>query len=270
MVWRFLKHYGMNKAGEILDEFAAAVVAFDPQAASHAQIAMMEAELEKLAGRLAEAEAELRREHRETLDLKKTYEQYIRAAEVLQANLADEVGPAHADGTGSSLVRLVDKLERMKPELEREEREDREAEAWCAELRRAFEELGEKIKSARAQLASARREMEVAKLRKDRAADDARRVGQTSGIVSAVGSLTVALDAMNQQTARVQAETEALKLKTDILRTDRIEGDPNIASALAAVRATHAGDRASLRDRLATLTGRHAAGEPKPQAGRGL
>ena len=48
MVWRFLKQYGMSKASDVLDEFASAVVAFDPEVASRAQIKMMEAELRKL------------------------------------------------------------------------------------------------------------------------------------------------------------------------------------------------------------------------------
>jgi hypothetical protein len=39
----------------VLEEFASAVVAFDPETASRAQIAMMQTELHKLGRRLAEA-----------------------------------------------------------------------------------------------------------------------------------------------------------------------------------------------------------------------
>ena len=84
MVWRFLKHYGVSKANDVLEEFASTVVAFDPESASNAQIAMMEAELHKLGRRLAEAEAEVSREHRETADLRQSYDDHLEAARILE------------------------------------------------------------------------------------------------------------------------------------------------------------------------------------------
>ena len=160
MVWRFLKHYGMNKATDVLDEFASAVVAFDPQAASKAQVALMEVELNKLGKRLAEAEAELRREHRETLDLKQSYEQHLQAAQVLDAKLSSEETTTKTAEIEASLAKIIDKLERLKPEIEREEREDQEVEAWHSELRGSFEELAKKIRGAQSDLRSAHRQME--------------------------------------------------------------------------------------------------------------
>ena len=55
MVWRSIKHYGMNKATGIVEDFAEAVVTFDPHAASKAQIAKMQMELTKLGKRVAAA-----------------------------------------------------------------------------------------------------------------------------------------------------------------------------------------------------------------------
>lgn len=256
MVWRFLKHYGMHKATGILDEFASAVVAFDPQAASRAQVAMMEAELGKLGNRLAEAEAELRREHRETLELKQNYDQYLQAAQILQNRLSDGQDPANTAETEASLAKIIDKLEQMKPEIEREEREDGEVEAWSSELRNSFEELAKKIRGAHAQLKTARRQMDMANLQKDRAEQQDRRAKEAAGLNNSISSLNVALDSMNQETSRVRAETEALKLKAGLLQADRLDDDPNIAAALAAARGNAAADRGSLSDRLAALHGR--------------
>ncbi|MDJ0950898.1 MAG: hypothetical protein QNJ94_18460 [Alphaproteobacteria bacterium] len=255
MVWRFLKHYGINKATDALEEFTAAVVAFDPQAASAAQISMMEAELGKLGTRLAEAEAEVRREHQETIDLKESYQQHLQAAQILEQNLAQmDDGAAKAE-TEASLAKLIDKLEHLKPEIEREEREDREVEAWRAELRSSFEQLAGKVRSARAELSSARRRMDMAQLQKERALESQRRTMDTAGLASTVGSLSVALDSMNRETAKVRAETEALKLKAEVLQVDRLDSDPNIAAALAEARGKQALGRGSLSERLATLNG---------------
>ena len=253
MVWRFLKHYGMNKATDVLDEFATAVVAFDPQAASKAQLTMMEAELNKLGHRLAEAEAEVAREHRETEELKQSYQQYLQAAEILQVKLQEGDNPEAGAETKASLARVIDKLELMKPEIEREESEDQEVEAWRSELRQAFEELAKKIRSAQTELKTAHRQMEMANLRRERAAEQDRRAKEAAGLTSSISSLSVALDAMNQETAKVRAETEAMKLRAGLLQPDRLDSDPNIAAALVSARGGSAGDRASLSDRLAAL-----------------
>ncbi len=266
MVWRFLKHYGMNKANDVVNEFAAAVVAFDPQAASKAQIAMMEAELTKLGNRLAEAEAELRREHRETEALKRSYEQYLQAAQILEAKLSDGESPDKNAETEASLAKIVDKLEHMKPEIEREEREDQEVEAWHSELRRAFEELAQKIRSAHGELQTARRKMDMANLQNERALEEDRRAKEVAGITSSISSLSVALDTMNQETAKVRAETEALKLKAGLLQSDRLDSDPNIAAALAAARGKSSADRGSLSDRLAALNGQRKRPKLAPAA----
>ncbi len=266
MVWRFLKHYGMNKATDVVNEFAAAVVAFDPQAASKAQIAMMEAELTTLGNRLAEAVAELQREHRETQELKRSYEHYLQAAQILEAKLEDGASPAQNAQTESSLAKILDKLEGMKPEIEREEREDQEVEAWRGELRRAFEELARKIRSAHGELQSARRKVDMAKLQRERALEQDRRAKETAGITSSISSLSVALDTMNQETAKVRAETEALKLKAGLLQSDRLDADPNIAAALAAASGQSSADRGSLSERLAALNGKRKTPKLMPAA----
>ncbi len=261
MVWRFLKHYGMHKAKNALDEFATAVVAFDTHGASEAQIGMMEAELDNLGHRLAEAEAELRREHQETLELKHSYEQYLQAAHILEAKLSSGEEPGKAAETEASLAKIIGKLEELKPEIEREEREDMEVEAWRSELRRSFEELAGKIRGAHAELKSARRRMDMAALQKDRALEQDRRAKEAAGLTGTISSLSVALDKMNQETSRVRAETEALKLKAGLLQSDRLDSDPNIAAALDAARGRPSIDRGSLSDRLAALGG--GAGRPK-------
>ena len=154
MVWRFLKHYGMTKATEVVEEFASAVVEFDPETASNAQLSTMEAELDKLGSRLVEAEAEVRREHKETTELRQSYEQHLQAAKILETKLVDIEDPIEKGKTEASLAKIIDKLEQMKPEIEREEREDQEVEAWRAELRRSYEELAGKIRNAHNQLSA--------------------------------------------------------------------------------------------------------------------
>ncbi len=251
MVWRFLKQYGMSKASDVLDEFASAVVAFDPEVASRAQIEMMEAELRKLGRRLAEAEAEVRREHQETAALRESYATYLKAARQLETQLAENPHPE----IEASLAKIVAKLETLKPEIEREEQEDREVEAWRVELRRSFEELGRKLKQAQGDLRSARRQMDMVRLQKQRVEERERRAEAAAGMTSSISTLSVALDAMNRQTAHLRAETEALQFKAGLFQAEQLENDPHIAAALDAARGKRGRSRQSLSERLAALDG---------------
>ena len=253
MVWRFLKHYGVNKAGEVLEDFTAAVVAFDPETASKAQIAMMQAELQKLGRRLAEAEAEVRREHQETAALRKIYQDYLQAAQVLETSLIESEGHQNHAEIEGSLARTITKLEQLKPEIEREEQEDREVEAWRSELRHSFDALGRKLQQAQSELTSARRQMDMARLQKERAEEQDRQAREASGISGSISALSVALDSMNQQTAKLRAEAETLQLKAGLFQTEQLESDPHIAAALQTARGTQGTSARSLSDRLAAL-----------------
>ena len=258
MVWRFLKHYGVNKATEVLEDFTSAVVAFDPETASKAQIAMMEAELKKLGNRLAEAEAEVQREHRETQAIEQSYQQYLQAAQLLQGKLEAAESDDKRAELELSLTKVVEKLEQLKPEIERERQEDQEVELWRTELRSSFEELAQKVRQAQGELTSARRQMEMARLQKQRADQRKWQSQEAAGLSSSMSSLSVALDAMNRETAKVRTETEALKLKADLFKIDQLDSDPNVAMALAQARGSDAKGKRSLADRLAALTSAEA------------
>ena len=246
MVWRFLKHYGAAKAHEVLDEFAQSVVAFDPASASKAQIAAMEGELSKLGHRLVEAEQEVAREHRETRQLESSYAELLSAARVVEEQLAGLDDPAQCSGKEATLETIVLELERLKPEIERESGEDREVEAWHTELRRAYEELAGKIRSARQDLQSARRKMDMARLERQR-------VEQRGGIGDSLSSLSTALDAMNRETARVRSGAEVLKMRADVMGGERISQDPGVAEALAEARGQSRPSARSLSGRLSAL-----------------
>lgn len=246
MVWRFLKHYGVAKANEVLDEFAQSVVAFDPASASKAEVAGMEEELARLGHRLVEAEQEVRREHGETKQLETTYAELLSAARIVEDELAGIEEPMARADKEATLETIVVELERLKPEIEREAAEDQEVEAWRAELRRAYEELAGKIRTARSDLQSARRQMDMAKLQHQRA--EAR-----GGLGTTLSTLSTALDAMNRETARVRSETEVLKMRADVMGGEPITHRPGVSEALAKARGQSRASGRSLSSRLSAL-----------------
>lgn len=259
MVRRFLKSYGMNKAAEALDEFSAAVISFDPKIASNAQIEMMDAELLTLGRRLADAETEMEREHQETICLRRTYNEYLEAARLLEAKLSD--GAASQDRTEieASLAKVVSKLEERKPEIEREEQEDREVEAWHAALRRSVEALSNKLRQAKSEPRSARRQTDIPSLRNEHAEERDKHARATAGVTSSISAMSVALDAMNQQTEKLRAEAETLQLRAGLFQVEPLDADPHIAAALDAARGKASTNTKSLSERLAALKERPAA-----------
>ena len=151
MIWRFLSRLGKKQAGNALETFTQAIVAFDPETASDAQISLMEEELDKLGRRVGQAEQAVRKDHEETAALVQQYDKYMSAAERLEGQLgaADD---AQRESLEASLEKLVRELENLQPEIDRERQEDAEAEAFSVELRESYDQAAEKLKQAKPNL----------------------------------------------------------------------------------------------------------------------
>jgi hypothetical protein len=77
-------------------------------------------------------------------------------------------------------------------------------------------------------------------------------------MTSSISTLSVALDAMNRQTAQLRAETDTLQFKAGLFQAEQLENDPHIAAALDAARGRSGRSRQSLSERLAALDGHPA------------
>ena len=214
MIWRFLSRLGKKQAGNALEQFTQAIVAFDPKTASDAQISLMEEELDKLGQRVGQAEAAVRKDHDETAALVNQYDKYMSAAERLEAQITEE-DDAQREALEGSLGKLVVELEGLQPEIDRERQEDAEAEAFAAELRESYDHAAEKLKQAKTNLQKAQRRMEQANLKKERADERAQSVREAAGLTSSMGGLQTALSAMEKEADKAEASTRSSQLKID-------------------------------------------------------
>lgn len=251
MIWRFLSRVGKKQAGNALESFTQAVVAFDPETASEAQISLMEEELDKLGKRVGKAEMDVKKDHEETQALLTQYDRYLAAAERLEGQL-EGVEEGQRSTLEESLEKLVAELERLNPEIERERQEDQEAEAFATELRQAYDVAAEKLKQAQVQLKQAQRKMEQARMKKERALERAEGVRQAAGLSSSLGGLDTALNAMEKETEKAETTSRAAELKIGAFGQTEITDDPNISAALEAAEKP-ALPASSTRDRLAAL-----------------
>jgi hypothetical protein len=242
----FLGSFGKEKLSDMQQGFLTKLVAWDPETASQAEIEEMIKELDKVTSEAGKARTDYEKEAAEAEAARKNYDKYLAAAELLGKQV--DGGDA---SKSTSLETLLAKLEEMRPDVEREEKEAVDAKEYFEEVKQLAEATAEKLKSAKAMLAAAHRDMKSAEIEQKRAADKAAQAEKLAGLRKDTGSLGVALEAMRKNAADTKAKAEADNMKAGLL-SDVKKEDPNIAEALKTV-SGDAPKTASVADRLAAL-----------------
>ncbi|MEI7955768.1 MAG: hypothetical protein WCJ66_11415 [Verrucomicrobiota bacterium] len=254
----FLARFGRAKVGQISQSITEAIVRFDPETASEAQIAEFEAQLNVLTTKVATLRREYDNEQKEADAAQANYNRYMAAAEKLQNQIADPAIPSEKKASlEPSLSNLLTTIEGLVPEMEREIREAKEAKTFLAEFEQAAIEAAQKVTTARAKLTEAAHRMASAKLQRERATEMAEHAAVLAGIRSGNDSLGTALSAMEKVAQKDQDATTAATLKANLLTKhvpQSIENDQNVRDALG--EASTSPSSVSLTDRLAALKAR--------------
>lgn len=254
----FLARFGRAKVGQISQGITEAIVRFDPETASEAQIGEFEAQLNELTTKVATLRREYDNEQREADAAQANYNRYMSAAEKLQNQIADPATPADKKGgLEASLANLLTTIEGLVPEMDREIQEAKDAKEFLAQFEQAAVDAAYKVTTAHAKLNEAARKMATAKLQKERASENAEHAAVLAGIRSDNDSLGTALTAMEKVAQKDQDAATAATLKANLLTKNipqSIENDLNVRNALgeASPDSTHVG----LTDRLAALNAR--------------
>ncbi len=255
-MFSFMKSFVGVKGQQLGQDIVKAIVEMDPQSASQAQLDQMEQDLDKAGAVIQKLRADYDRELREYDAVKKRYDQYLAAAELLQRKLDD---PTTADKAGveSSLNKLVAQLEQLQPEVSAEEKDVIEVKELIDQAQAAYREKAEALTNAKQGLERAKRDMQRALQDQERSAEKAQRAAEVAGLRSnKISGLTVATDAMQRRADEARAKSDAAKLKAETLTTlsKPNADDANIASALREVQGGNAASGgSSLAERLAKL-----------------
>ena len=179
--------------------------------------------------------------------------QRMAAAEQLQSQANAATDPARKASLEKSLTTLVDMLEKMAPDVEREKQDAVDAKGFLEMLESAYQDAGGKLKAARSELERAQRDMARAAQQKQTAEQQAEAARRAAGLVQTTSSLTVALKTMQDVAAKDLASADAAMAKARLLKPSKPEqDDANIAEALAAASGKPPAPT-SLTDRLAAL-----------------
>ncbi|ADC62208.1 hypothetical protein [Allochromatium vinosum] len=234
-MFNFIRHFVGVKTDQAVQSGIEALVRWDPKGATEAELRVMEQHLDELGLEVAQARAVYEREKQEADAIQTLLDQRMAAAEMLQGQLATEADPTRRTALEQSLHTLLDMLEQMTPDVEREASEATDAQAFLAMLEQTYADAGTKLKEARRQLERAERDMRRAEQQREQAERQAEAARRAAGLSGTTSSLNVALKAMNDAAARDLAQAEAASLKAKLLAPTRPEqDDPNIAAALAA------------------------------------
>jgi len=250
MFGRFIKNYGKGKLTDTLGGLRDAIVGFDPEGATEAEIATMEENFDKVNREFSKAKQDWLREKQEADTIEDLYQQRLAAAEHIQQQL--DAWPDNADQLSAALNQLVETLESMAPEVQREKEEARDAKEVMDDLEATVQLYAENLRTARSQLKAAARAMEKAKRDEERAVVKAERAARLAGLKQNSSILGSALESMNKQAADAWARADAAKHKAELLGPAKVEDNAIVKQALASVSVTSPAS-SSISERLATL-----------------
>jgi DNA repair exonuclease SbcCD ATPase subunit len=259
----FIRNMVGVKTDQAVNGAIEAIVRWDPQSATEAELRTMEQHLDHLGRQVAEARMAYDRERKEADAIQSLSQQRMAAAELLDKRRAEQADTAAKADLERSLATLVGMLETMAPEVEREKQDAKDAEEFLRMLEATYSQAGQKLKSARDELNRAQRDMSRAAQQRDVAERRAEAARQAAGLSGATSSLSVALKAMQDNAARNLVEAEAANAKAKLLGPTRPEQDDrNIAEALRS--ASGQGPATTdISERLAALRGRQATAQPR-------
>ena len=241
----FFSSYGKTKAEDLRNSIVGVLANWDPEGASEAEIDEMNDKLVQVSEQCAKAKNAMVKEKNEADAIVKLYNQRVDAANLLKSQVDAETDTTAKASKEKSLNTLLDTLEKMAPDVEREKQEAVDAEDFFKYLEGITISAAEKLKTARSEYNDAIRSMAKAKITEQMANDKEQASRIASGLEK--NDFGTAMGAIKKITEDANARAEAAKNRADLLKPVSVEEDANVKAALEAVSGkatpTNVGDR---------------------------
>lgn len=230
----FFSNYGKVTMDKIKNSVIEGLVSFDPEGATEAEIKEMEQKLEAVSVQAAKARQAMLKEKDEADKISALYNQRLEAGELLNQKITVETDPAKKSSLENSLATLLENVEKMAADVDREKQEATEAEEMFKYLEQITHDAAKKLKEAKSQYIQAMREMQKAKIQENMAREKEAATKTAAGL--GTDNFNTALKAMKHITEDASAKAEAAKLRSDLLKPVSFEDDANVAAALKEVK----------------------------------
>jgi|GEM_PF-3634187 len=228
----FFGFYGKSKVKEVAESVTSTIVGIDPEGASEAQLNMMLQKLTEISKKVAQYQRAYERDLKETEEVENRLNRAVSALQILEKDLESATG-SRANEIGSAMDRLLDEVDKLDAEVEREKSEDRDAKEILDTYQKAEKDLANKIRKAKDSLKKLSTQIDQAKVRKEMAEEKLKAQKESSGFDNSLNSLDIANSYMEKELQKIQDEESAMRSQAELLKGDEpIDNDDIIAQAL--------------------------------------
>ncbi|MBF0186900.1 MAG: hypothetical protein HQL50_03140 [Magnetococcales bacterium] len=221
----FLGSFGKAKVEEGVKASAAALARLDPEAATQAQIDMLDRKLASLRERLVKAQRAYDKDVQETKDWQAKEERTLQALKILKSRY-------EANPSDSSIMenarRLRDSMDNIHLNIEREKREDAQAKAILEQVQSLYDKVKQRRMDIRSKLDEARGRMESAKVREEQAKLREQETKELADMEGGFDDIGIALDAMNKAAEDAEKHAAVANLSADEIAERGATGDEDV------------------------------------------
>lgn len=249
----FWTNYLKGKGKAINKELKMAAAEADMEGYTVAAIQTQMDKVEALANDQAKAEAKLKKEKQDVVDILQLQDDRLAGIAVLQEDVAKLTDPAEIANLNGIIEAEVTKLEGMQEDIAREQEEAVEAESDLAEIRELLAMEKEKLVTMRASLDKTKSAIERANRAEDRAKAKADLAAKKAGLAEGNDEIfDDLLGAAQNRLKEIEQRTRATTIKAELLADSK--GTSNaMQDAIARAKGKVSTSGLSVQDRLAAL-----------------
>ena len=224
-ILNFFGSFGKAKVEEGVKATAAALARLDPEAASQAQISMLENKLAELRSRLIKAQRAYDKDLQETADWQDKEQKTLQALKILKARY--ESNPNDA-ALMSKARRLRTSMDNIHENIAREQREDAQAKAILDQVQALYDKVRERRGTIESKLSDAKQRMESAKLREEQGKMREQEAKEIADMEGGFDDIGVALDAMNKAAGDAEHKAAVANMSADEIADRGVTGDEDL------------------------------------------
>jgi len=220
----FFKNYTKVTFKNAGEGFIGFLHGIDYANASEADLMEIDDKLTEASKALAEARSEWKKEKADVDVITAKYNNMLKDVERAEAALTED----RPDDVKAQLTELINghltELETMAPEVEREKTEEKDAREFMDLLETAVREHSANVKNARANLASKKRQLDTANIKKERAESKA---AILSGLGSTGAGISKGMEVLDKKVKEAQEAAEAAEIKAGALANAMKKPEPS-------------------------------------------